>query len=796
MKLKTMGPKRWREMAARLRQMDRAELRDRTCQEFGKRQDALLSQLGFDFARHSLAAAATSHGTFFFTRESVETILTLIRQRLPRHAERIVLQAENICAHRFDLLGYKGIDYGNSMDWHLDAVHGIRSPKKPFYRIPYLSFADVGDSKITWELNRHQHFVTLAKAFRLTGDPRFVDEILGQWRHWSAENPYPIGINWASSLEVAFRAVSWLWTCQLLQSATPLDLRQEWLSGFALHGRHIERYLSTYFSPNTHVLGEAFALFFLGVMCPELAAAQRWKDLGWKIILQESERQVRPDGFHFEQSTYYHVYALDFFLHAAVLASLNNVPTPASFEQTIEKMLATLRLLSRGGSPPRFGDDDGGRLFDPLRNRSEHMIDPLSTGAVLFQRTDFKAVAGELREEMLWLLGSEGVRQWDALEAAAPTRESLAKQDAGIYILPSKNSPAELVAFTGPRKIQSEGHRHADALSLCLSSRGDSLLIDPGTFEYVGPTDDRSLFRGTAMHNTLRIDGVDQSQPSGPFSWQRLAQSTVEKWIQGNSFDYLAASHDGYRRLTDPVIHRRWIVSLRNGAYLIRDIAEGKAKHRLEIPWHLGQSLQLVEHGLYRVKGASHGLAILSPQGHTWAEEVCKDSCSPVYGQKAPMTTLRFTADAALPTEFAVLLVTLREAHRLPGTLAKIGGGEKNSRVTGYKFTSVRESSSYIFGPSGESWSIDNLTSDAELVCWTQVQENSEPQDSEQRLILCNGSFAALEGGLEIRCRETVAWAEVTLKSGDRSTHSSNPAAVMEDAVDASPSDAAMPTTE
>jgi hypothetical protein len=783
-------------MAARLRQMDRAEIRDRAGQEVAKRQDALLSRLGFDFARHSCAAAPTSVGVFFFNGQSVETILTLIRQRLPGQTERIVLQAENICAHRFDLLGYKDLDYGNPIDWHLDAVHGIRSPKKPFYRIPYLSFADVGDSKIAWELNRHQHFVTLAKAFHLTGDPRFVDEILSQWRHWNAENPYPIGINWASSLEVALRAVSWLWTCHLLQTATPLDLRREWLPGFALHGRHIERYLSTYFSPNTHLLGEALALFFLGVMCPELEAAQRWKALGWKMILQESERQIRPDGFHFEQSTYYHVYALDLFLHAAVLASRNDVPTPAGFEQTIEKMLEALMLLSRGGHPPRFGDDDGGRLFDPQRNRSEHLIDPLSTGAILFQRSDFKAVAGELREETLWLLGPEGVRQWDALEAAAPARESIAKQDAGVYTLPSANSPAELIALIGPRKVQGEGHSHTDALSLCLRARGDSLLIDPGTFEYVGPGDDRALFRGTAMHNTLRIDVVDQSESSGPFSWQRLAQSSVDKWIQGNSFDCLAASHDGYHRLADPVTHRRWIVSLRNGAYLIRDIAEGQGKHRLEIPWHLGQSLQLVEHGLYRVKGASHGLAILSPQGHNWAEEVCKDSCSPVYGQRAPMTTLRFTADATLPTEFAVLLVTLQEAHQIPGTFAKIAGAENNSRVCGYKFAGERESSSYIFGPSGESWSLDNFSSDAEFVCWTQVQENYGPPDSEQCLILCNGSFASTEGGLEIRCRENVVWAEVTLKAGQRSTYSSDPAAITENAIDARVSDAATPTRE
>src|SRR5436189_974402 len=164
----------------------------------------------------------------------------------------------------------------------------------------------------------------------------------------------------------------------LLEGSTALapDFRSEWLRYQAVNGRHIEHFLSTYFSPNTHLLGEAVALFFLGTMCSELPAAERWKSLGWRLVLQEAQRQVQSDGFHFEQSTYYHVYALDFFLHAVVLASLNGISVPGRFEETIEKMLTVLCQLGRCGPPPSFGDDDGGRLFDPRRNRREHLIDP------------------------------------------------------------------------------------------------------------------------------------------------------------------------------------------------------------------------------------------------------------------------------------------------------------------------------------------------------------------------------------------------------------------------------------
>src|SRR5207237_4294830 len=135
----------------------------------------------------------------------------------------ILSNAERICAHRFDLLGYEDLDYGPEIDWHLDLVHGRRGPRRPWFQISYLDFEEVGDSKITWELNRHQHLVTLAKAYRLTGDERYAREIHSQWRDWHAANPYPIGINWASTLEVGFRSLSWMWVYYLLEGTGILD---------------------------------------------------------------------------------------------------------------------------------------------------------------------------------------------------------------------------------------------------------------------------------------------------------------------------------------------------------------------------------------------------------------------------------------------------------------------------------------------------------------------------------------------------------------------------------------------
>jgi hypothetical protein len=761
---------RWRRLRSCLRTGLHDELLERSRQALAKRTDAALSCFGYDFAKHACVLKPSSPGSFFFRPESVDSILKLIRERLPGRAEQIIQEAEEIRHHRFRLLGYPPIDYGYPIDWHWDSVHAKRAPTKPFYRLRYLNFAECGDAKVIWELNRHQHFVTLAKAYRLTGNCRYLNELLRQKRHWHSENPYPIGINWASSLEVAFRALSWIWALYLLSGSPDVpEFRSEWRPDLALHGRHLERYVSTYFSPNTHLLGEALALFFLGVLFPELVAAERWKGLGWEILLQESQRQVHSDGFYFEQSTHYHVYALDFFLHAAVLASVNSIPIPQHFGETIEKMLDALFLLSRYGPPPQLGDDDGGRLFDPRRNQSEHMVDPLSTGAVLFKCSEFRSRVPQLTEETLWLLGEEGVRQWDALRETDISEQSVALPEAGYYLLASPTT--QLIADAGRLGAYRGGHGHSDALNICLQAHGRPLLIDPGTSEYVGVGADRTLFRGTGMHNTLQVDGRDQAEIANVFSWERFPQSTVEHWLKTPSCDLLVASHDGYRRLEQPVTHRRWIVSLKNGVYLIRDVVEGFGRHRVDLAWNLGPDLQLVGEHTFLVKGTTHTLRFLTARRPGWTEEeLDTQRCSPAYGRKAQMTVLKFHANTASPAEFAVLLVTSEHAPGRSESLEWID--HSDSKTSEYRYRTEAVEHSFMFNESGMPWCWGSVASDARYVWHRRAPEESE------ELFLAYGSHVRTDE-LQLSCAHRVDWAQLKVFGEVQTVFSSDPAAVL-----------------
>jgi heparinase II/III-like protein len=751
----------WKGRIARLAAMDRAEMVARIRQYSGSRADGLRHRFELNFIPKVEETKGVDTGRFFFAPAQVRALCDILTELLPGQTSEIVKRAERVCQHRFDLLGYEGLDYGTEIDWHCDQVHGKRAPRKLFYAIRYLDFEQVGDSKITWELNRHQHFVSLAKAYRLTGDERFVAEIVRQWQHWHAENPYPVGINWASSLEVSFRTLSWFWMYFLLADSPslPSDFHEQWLRAQALNGRHIERYLSTYFSPNTHLLGEAVALFFLGTLCGQLSSAARWKQRGWEIILQEARRQVRPDGFHFEQSTYYHVYALDFFLHAAVLATTNDLPLPAEFERTLEKMLEALLLISRGGLPPSFGDDDGGRVFDPARNRVECLLDPLATGAVLFNRGDFKFAAGGLREETLWLLGEAGVAEWDKMDEVRPRQDSVALPDSGIYLMPSGGPGPQLVVDAGPIGALAGGHGHADMLSLCVMSNGRGLLIDPGTFEYVGPGPERNVLRGTGAHNTLRVDGAGQADLRGPFSWQQLPVPKAEQWIQGETFDLFVGSHDGYSRLASPVVHRRWVFSLKGHFWLVRDLAVGKGAHRLEISWHFGSEMQVQKENVFGVRNGDERMALLTVEGHGWSEEGHKDWWSPCYGQKQANLILNFSTTTELPAEFVTLLMPLERQASNPGKITFYPATNQEGTVKAYRLNTAEAGQGIYFGKVGEAWKSDVWSSDSEFLYWRMDERNQL-----RHLILCNGSWAGMGEKRLVTCERKVTRCEVISK--------------------------------
>lgn len=506
-----------------------------------------------------------------------------------KSAPYFIEKAERILEGKFDLLGFLDLDFGAAVDWHLEPVSGKRSPMKHWKQFDELDTSETGDKKIIWELNRHQHFFTLGVAYWLTGNEAFAEAFARHLESWMKQNPPGTGVNWFSSLEVAFRSISWIWAFHFFRDSAALtpEIFQKALKFLYLHGRHIEKYLSTYYSPNTHLTGEALGLYYLGTQLPFFKRAEHWRKTGEEILFAELDRQILSDGVYFEQATWYQRYTADFYTHFLILKTLADDVTSAKMQEKLagklQKILDFLMYITRpDGTTPLIGDDDGGRLLPLNRARPDDFRGSLSTGAVLFERGDYKFVAGKLAEETLWLLGLEGVLAFETMRANKPEKNSAEFEESGYYAMRDGWAETDnyLLVDGGDLGKLRGGHAHADSLAINLSAGGRTILTDAGTYTYHESEEERDYFRSSQAHNTLTIDEESSSLPDGKFSWLTRAETTVKKWLSKDRFDFFEASHNGYERLTDsPAIHTRSILFLKNDYWIMRDFVETSGRH-------------------------------------------------------------------------------------------------------------------------------------------------------------------------------------------------------------------------
>jgi len=456
-----------------------------------------------------------------------------------------------------------------------DYLSGVETDLRYFRRIPYLDARRSGDHKFIWELNRHQHLVTLAQAYCLTGDAANLAEIRAQLESWFTANPYNRGINWASALEVALRALSWIWTYHLAGEKMIAEFRMKWLAELYRHGCSLAHNLSFYFSPNTHLLGEALALHALGLFFAGLPRAARWEQLGAVVMREQMQRQVRADGSHVEQSSYYHLYATDMFLLHAILAKPDR-----EYMDKLARMVDYLHALAGPSLMlPFLGDDDGGRLFHPYGDRPHFVRATIATASIVLDRADWAWKFDDLHSQAVWWLGAAAALD---RQPGSGTWGSRLFPDAGVAVLIA--GPNQVIVDAGSFGPWSAGHSHADALSMVVRSGADEILIDPGTFTYVGEQKWRDWFRGTEAHNTIRIECRDQAIAAGPFGWNDPPQVSILNWKTNDTRDLIEAECR-YRGFT----HRRSVEFQKPNVVLIIDEIDGLGgEHEIEQLWHLG----------------------------------------------------------------------------------------------------------------------------------------------------------------------------------------------------------------
>jgi len=594
----------------------------------------------------------------------------LVRRVFPEEAQGAVRDADEICAHVFDILGSGKTRLGPEIDWHRDFKSGfswaLRARCDSGGRCSYPG----ADIKVPWDLSSFLHLPALGKAYWFTGDPKYAREFREEAESWFRRNPRPRGINWACTMKVAHRVLNWAWGRHFFRAAPELadGFWERFLAGVEEHGQYIRRHLEDERPATNHYLLSLAALLYLGAGFPEIKVSGRWMKFALKQLHREMEVQVCPDGVDYEGSIYYHHFAVEIFLSAMVLGEKNGLEFSSGYRGRLEKMLEFVLAYSRpGGSAPRIGDQDDGRVqvlsdysdwgrFDHRRL--------LSTGSVVFGRGDFKAAAEKFHEESLWLLGGEGMKRFAALPAGFDPPVSRAFPAGGFYIM--RKNDLHLIADCLPHDPEApRAHRHNSRLSFEISALGTDFIVDPGTSAYTADPARRDLFRSTAFHNTVTVDGREQNPFRGgdPWSFRSGGTTRVLSWETGEEYDLLIAEYLYRRRkpFGRRLAHRRQIFFSKNeGFWVIRDVLRARGRHVFCSRFHFHPLVRLSrEPGtvLAEREGKELRIRLLGPGAGEGSFEIREGRFSERYGLEAPASVLARSGSFTFRLETALALV-------------------------------------------------------------------------------------------------------------------------------------------
>lgn len=423
-----------------------------------------------------------------------------------------------------------------------------------------------------WQIAFHKHYflIDLAQAYRHTGDKAYLLRWRDLLNSWMAE--MGSGYITLSDAQVeAKRMESWVTSFMLLAGT---DWHRSISGGFLR--RFLTRisgetdYIGDHLKPvRNHRTFQLYAIYLVGVIFPELRRQPDFLSLGLAKLSQNLLTDFHADGVHIELSTHYHQLVAETGIRMLELARLNQLPVSAELVERLRRALRfSLYLQWPDGDIPLINDSDTGNHRDLLELGSLYLGDP----------------------ELLWgaTLGTEGRPPRDA---------SRAFTEAGYFVLsdgwgtdPASYSRRQQV-FYDCGKLGEGSHSHYDLFNFCYYAGGAPAIVDPGRYTYCGEPDAdginwRHYFKGTAAHNTVTVDGRDQTLYLSRTKHGPEVVLEHRDWLLGQRSDWVfgRASSPNYRPS-----HERLLVYMGHQYLFILDRLDPNdaEPHHYQLNFHL-----------------------------------------------------------------------------------------------------------------------------------------------------------------------------------------------------------------
>ncbi len=526
---------------------------------------------------------------FYFNNKNKEKIINFYKENL-KLKESILKDSEKIINHIFSFLSDKEYHLEKNINWNQDFKSGFIWEDKFYKKIKVVDLNNNADVKIPWELSRFQNIFTLGKAYWITNDEKYYIEFKNQVSHWIEKNPIYMTINWTCTMDVAIRAINWIFGYFLFEDLIKEDKKFLKLLNNSLynHGKYIIKNLEKGLDyANNHYLSDLNGLIFLGLYFKKLnnTEVSRWLKLGIKELEKEMFVENNSDGTNYETSTSYHRLVTELMFYPMYLCELNDISFSKNYKKRLEKMFEFMgKITKSNGSYPLIGDVDNGRLvilsnyYDWRINDCRHII---SIGGEYFDNQFLKEVAAKELEDKLWINNSNNIYKEKFY------KNSFEFFSGGYYLLQNEN--IYCLIKCGELSVKGQGgHSHNDQLSFELNILGEDFIVDTGTGVYTADKNIRNLFRSTIMHNTVTINNTEQNDfdKENLFS---MPEQTFSKCLKFSDSEF-EGEHQGYLNKIGS-IHNREINLNEDSLELIDNIANSEGILNL----HLGLNVNLYE---------------------------------------------------------------------------------------------------------------------------------------------------------------------------------------------------------
>ncbi len=491
----------------------------------------------------SLARFRQNPPAFFFSdRETV---------RVPRAPDpNVAATARDLRARTFRFFSGEAYPLADEQPWRTHPLTNVCFPDVHWSEVPDFNL-ELGDIKYVWEPSRFSHLYTLIRDehHNRADHGGFV---CAQLDAWLRENPVNRGPNYKCSQEISLRILNWTFALHYYKDHPALTEalwdRLQHNIYWSLHHvyNHIE--FSRIAVRNNHAITETMVLWLGGLLYPWLPDVAEWSTRGRTWLEEELDYQLHPDGTYLQHSHNYQRVVVQLLNWAIRLGEVHGNPLPQDILNRAGACLDyLLAVQTPGGQLPNYGANDGA-LFFPLATQQYRDYRPQLDG--LARALGRSSPYSTPLEEGEWL-STPGRQPEGATRSVTHHQRSstLSFPQGGIFV----HRTTSTLTFL---KAQSYRDRpsQADNLHLDFWIDDENVLRDQGTFRYNADPADQRYFFGTASHNTVMLNELDQMTKGPRFVWLDWTQAARGNWVNENTF---VGSIDAFRQLSKKIRHTR-----------------------------------------------------------------------------------------------------------------------------------------------------------------------------------------------------------------------------------------------